>query len=155
MKKVTRKYVFPDGERYPIIESTRAGIMLLATDEDVEKAEPHNPYGCVLAQCAIRNGAHRAFIAGTIAYLVMPIDGELCAVKFQVPERTKAAIIRYDEKGEMPTEGFELTALKKGQTQAHRKILNAKRKPHQPRGIQSHALRTYRHLSGHVQTRDD
>jgi len=157
MQKVHRKFVFPDGERYPIFESKRAGMVLLTTAADAALAERHDPYRCVLAQCAIRTGAEKAFIAGTVAYIVMPMDGELCAVKFQVPERTRAAINLFDEKGIMPPGGFELIALKNGQTQKGRKAINANRKPQQEpkRRNRSHALRTYRHLTGHVQTRED
>jgi hypothetical protein len=157
MKKLQRRYVFPDGERYPIVESDKQGMMLLATQEDVDKAERHDPYACVLAQCAIRSGAKRAFIAGTVAYLVMPHRGELCAFKFTVPPSTQKAIQEFDANGYMPAEGFILSPLSRHSTQDAKKVNNARRpsrslkwKPKKDKSVPP--PRTYRFLSGHVQT---
>lgn len=158
MKKNDRMYEAPDGELYPIRESTKNGMILLTTAEDVAKADRHDPHTCVLAQCAIRSGAKEAFIAGTVAYIVMPFEGEMSAVKFQVPVRTRAAIISFDETGEMPSSGFELAPLRPSYTSSVKRVENARRKtrtkhkaPRPAAGIR-HDLRTYRHLSGHVHT---
>lgn len=161
MKRNHRRYRFPDGRYYPVVESTKSGIVLLATEQDVAHATPKNPTECVLAQCAIRMGAVEAFIAGTCAYIAMPFQGEVCAIKFRIPLPTQRAIKHFDETGEMPAEGFILAPCPNHMTSAAKKIANARRTDEQkkrwskkprPGDERRFEFRTWRHLTGHVYT---
>lgn len=157
MKKNRRRYVFPDGTNYPIVEATKVGITLIVKPRDIERASRKNPETCAVAQCAIRMGARKAYIAGTVAYLVMKLKGELVAVKYRVPSVTQEAIKTFDKKGTFPEGGFTFSPLENSRTREVKAEANAKRTPEQrrwggkTRGVRP-ALRTYRHLSGHVRT---
>lgn len=160
MRAIKRRYLFPDGSNYPIIESDRAGMVLLVKQDDVAQAERHDPMNCALARCAERIGAEKAFIAGTVAYVVLPYEGELVAMKYGVPPKTRRAIHAFDETGEMPAEGFVLGALGKSNSAASKKVRNANRPASQKQwrgqtGGNREDLRTYRHLTGHVRTKED
>ena len=160
MRKNRRRYLFPDGNDYPVVESTSSGMLLMVDKIDVYRATPKNPNECALAQCAVRMGAKQAFIAGSVAYVVMQRDGEDVAVKFSIPARTQRAIKRFDETGEMPTEGFELTKLHPAATARAKKAANAKRSVDKRKwtgknGGAGRDLRTYRYLTGHVHTSSD
>ena len=158
MKAIKRRYQFPDGSNYPIVEAS-SGMILLVTQEDVVHAERHSPENCALAQCAVRIGATKAFIAGTIAYVVMPYKGRDVAMKFSVPIPTQRAIKHFDETGECPAEGFVLSKLHKGDNAASKKAWNDGRSPEQRRWTKKRGevgdrqLRTYRHLTGQVHTK--
>ena len=161
MKKNHRRYQFPDGSNYPIVEATEAGMILMAQECDVLKATPKSPTECALAQCAMRMGAEKAYIAGSVAYIVLPWKGgELVAVKQSVPARTQKAIKLFDETGYMPPEGFVLAPLAKSRTRKVKAIENGRRTVEQrkgggrSRGIRDE-VRTYRHLTGHVRTVED
>ena len=163
-----RRYQFADGSNYPIRESKESWL-LLPTVEDREKGTARDPEHCALAQCAIRNGAKRAYIAGTVAYVVIVEKGEEVAIKFSVPVATRGAIKTYDEsEGEVfPTEGFKLGPLYRHQTAEGKREWNATRTPEQRKwtGKKSKKqggdtdggrdLRTYRYLTGQVHTTAD
>ncbi len=160
MKKNRRRYVFPDGTNFPIMEATKEGMVLIVKPEDVAHAARKNPECCAVAQCAMRMGARKAYIAGTVAYVVMPFKGEDVAIKYRVPGATQQAIKAFDEKGVFPPGGFILRRLEKSRTREVKAKANAKRTKRQKRwggpakGVKPN-LRTYRHLSGHVHTIDD
>lgn len=163
MTRPKRRYQFPDGENYPILEARKIGTMILVKDCDVEVAERKNPVACAIAKAAERMGYERAYIAGTVAYLVTTMNGEKVAVKYNVPKQTRAQIKRFDETGEMPPEGFVLRPLHNGQTHAAKRS-----RQRSPEGIERRRerqklyksglrkgerdLRTFRHLSGQVKT---
>jgi hypothetical protein len=160
MKKNRRRYMFPDGTNYPIVESTKVGMTLMVQQRDVEHASRKNPEACAVAQCALRMGALKAYIAGTVAYVVMKFKGELVAIKYRVPYATQQAIKTFDKKGTFPEDGFVLGPLENSRTHKVKAEANAKRTPEQrrwggkTRGVRAD-LRTYRHLSGHVRTTAD
>jgi hypothetical protein len=167
MKKNKRRYQFPDGSNYPIVESTDSGTLIVVQEQDCEYAIKRDPTACAIAQAAVRMGYERAFIAGTVAYLVTTVKGEQVAMKFSVPERTRKAIKEFDETGEMPPEGFVLNRLHPHQTRVNKQIANGKRTPEQRkwsnerrrqrklRGSNAYELRTFRYLSGQVHTLAD
>ncbi len=164
MKKNKRRYQFPDGSNYPIVESS-VGMILPVLERDVAAAEQHNPEACALAQCAIRIGAMKAFIAGTVAYVVMPYKGELVAMRFVIPQATQRAIKNFDETGVCPAEGFVLQKVNHTRKSENKKVYNDSRTLEQRRwtgrrgkksGEQGDRdLRTYRHLTGQVHTTPD
>ena len=161
MKRSSRRYSFPDGSNYPIVESS-VGMILPMTESDVVRGTTHNPYECALAQCAMRVGAEKAFIAGTVAYVVMTYKGEKVAMRFEVPPHTRRAIKHFDETDgrEFPPEGFVLNKLKPSKSSAVKKVYNASRPPEQRKwgGTKKGAreeLRTYRYLTGQVRTIED
>ncbi len=164
MKRIKRRYRFPDGSNYPILESTNTGTLVLVTDEDCQVATRKDPTACALAQAAIRMGYEKAFIAGTVAYLVTRVKGEDVAIKYTVPIRTQAAIKEFDETGISSAEGYQLRPLSRHATSAAKKRRNDKRTTEQVRAYTKTQkerskerarvgdLRTFRHLSGHVRT---
>ncbi len=157
LRKNHRRYVFPDGSNYPIAEATEEGMTLIVKKQDILRASRKNPQSCAIAQCAMRMGATKAFIAGTVAYVVMPLKGEQVAIKYSVPDQTRKDIKSFDENGTFPQGGFVLRRLEKHRTREGKRKQNEKRTPEQRKwtgkkgGIRS-PLRTYRHLTGHVRT---
>lgn len=158
-----RRYQFPDGTNYPILEARKVGTMILVKECDVEVAERKNPTACAIAKAAERMGYERAYIAGTVAYLVTTVQGEKVAIKYNVPRQTRVQIKNFDETGEMPEEGFVLRPLHNGQThQAWRERKRspegkererARRQRYAKEGrVGKRDLRTFRHLSGQVKT---
>jgi AraC-like DNA-binding protein len=158
-----RRYQFPDGMNYPILEARKVGTMILVKDCDVDSAERRNPTACAIAKAAERMGYERAYIAGTVAYLVTTVQGEKVAIKYNVPRQTRAQIKHFDETGEMPEEGFVLRPLHNGQThqawkeRSRKPEAKSKQRARQRRyakegKIGERDLRTFRHLSGQVRT---
>jgi len=159
MKRNHRRYRFPDGSNYAIVEASN-GLTLPVQTADVKKGVTHDPEHCALAVCAERMGFERAFVAGTVAYVVMPFDGETVAVKYTIPTRTRRAIKLFDETGGMPAEGFMFAALQRNVKSAEKKKANAKRKGSELRwtgktGGDREALRSWRYLTGQVHTTPD
>ena len=155
--RVRRRYRFPNGHEYPVLES-REGIYIRVLATDLRKAKKKDPGGCAIAVAARRAcGSPDAFIAGTVAYIVMPIDGVKVAVRFSVPVSTREAIKKFDRTGKMPAEGFRLKPLEKSRRAVNKKKANDRRpagqrrwKPSAARKARRDSLRTYRYMTGHV-----
>jgi hypothetical protein len=116
----------PKGNDYPLVDSTN-GIFATVTPEDVACGVEGDPCQCVIAQSFMRAaGSPEVIIGRTIAYVVLRIDGELKAVRLNVPAKTRRAIDGFDATGDMPADALELRAIR-GSDKLESKRLQDKR----------------------------
>jgi hypothetical protein len=97
-------------------------IYLYANREDASKATPKDPEQCVLAQAAKRLFDSRAVaVFRTVAYMDLALEEGRQLYRFEVPRKTRDALIKYDRTGEFPPNGFLFRAIPQWKTLARQR----------------------------------
>lgn len=107
MRKSINKYLsLPDN--WPVKDDLKQTIVLMPTAHDIKTAKTSDP-----THCALHNAACRMFavpncaIGGRIAYIPQKDEkGNYYIGRFAAPNKTMAAIKKFDRRGVMPEGGF-------------------------------------------------
>lgn len=106
MKSIHKYLGLP--ENWPVRDNLQHTIVLMPTKEDIKKANKSDPQSCALhnAACRMFNVSNCA-IGGRIAYIPQKDEkGNSYIGRFSAPQKTQAAIKKFDRRGIMPEGGF-------------------------------------------------
>lgn len=112
----------------PVVDAL-GDMLIMPTNEDIEKAVPADPEHCVFSECCRRTlGSLSVVFFKTCAYVDIPNpkgDGRVVA-RFELPQRTRELIQEFDRGHEVNPGGYLLKKPNPGSTlEAKREIRQA------------------------------